>query len=71
MAGSPYDFNRDGRWSTPERAFTHYGIGEELRRANGEGAGRGGGSTAVDLPQLTLGVYLVRCGGCVEQIVKR
>lgn len=44
MAGSPYDFNRDGRWSTPERAFTHYGIGEELRRANGEGSGRGGGS---------------------------
>ena len=44
MAGSPYDFNRDGRWSTPERAFTHYGIGEELHGAKGEGDGRGGGS---------------------------
>lgn len=48
MAGSSYDFNRDGRWSTPERAFTHYGIGEELRRADegGSGAGGGGGSCA-------------------------
>ena len=44
MAGSQYDFNRDGRWSMPERAFTHYGIGEELHRADGEGAGRRGGS---------------------------
>lgn len=47
MAGSPYDFNRDGRWSTPERAFTHYGIGEELRRADGGGGARGGGSCLV------------------------
>ncbi|MCR8908792.1 hypothetical protein NW198_09240 [Thermophilibacter sp. ET337] len=44
MAGNPYDFNRDGRWSTPERAFTHYGIHGELRRADeGRGSGPGGG----------------------------
>ncbi len=42
MASGPYDFNRDDRWSTPERAFTHYGIGGELRRADGGGpAGEG------------------------------
>lgn len=37
---NPYDFNRDGRWSMPERAFTHYLVGEEYRRADA-GGGRG------------------------------
>lgn len=42
---NPYDFNRDGRWSMPERTFTYYGIGEEYRRADAESGGgrRGGG----------------------------
>lgn len=42
---NPYDFDRDGRWSTPERAFTHYGIGGEYRRADSErgGSPSGGG----------------------------
>ena len=39
---NPYDFDRDGRWSAPERAFSHYGIGEEFRRADSE---RGGGTS--------------------------
>ena len=39
---NPYDFDRDGRWSAPERAFSHYGIGEEFRRADAE---RGGGTS--------------------------
>ena len=43
MGANPYDFNRDGRWSTPERAFTHYGIGGELRRADGDARASGGG----------------------------
>ena len=43
MGANPYDFNRDGRWSTPERAFTHYGIGGELRRADSGRARSPGG----------------------------
>lgn len=35
--GSPFDFNRDGRWSTPERAFTHYGV-DPLMRGEKNGA---------------------------------
>ena len=43
MRGSPYDFDRDGRWEGHERVFTHYGIGGELRRADaGRSRGPGG-----------------------------
>ena len=60
MAGSPYDFNRDGRWSTPERAFTHYGIGGELRRADGGDAGGGGSCLAGCVGSLVfLGTLLL------------
>lgn len=34
MRANPYDFDRDGRWEAHERAFAHYGIGGELRRAD-------------------------------------
>ena len=46
MGANPYDFNRDGRWSTPERAFTHYVIGGELRRADGDARASGCGGTS-------------------------
>ena len=43
MRGNPYDFDRDGCWEGHERAFTHYGIGGELRRADsGRARGPGG-----------------------------
>ena len=32
--GNPFDFNQDGDWSTPERAFTHYGVDRLIARAN-------------------------------------
>ena len=60
MASGPYDFNRDDRWSTPERAFTHYGIGGELRRADGGGAGGGGSCLAGCVGSLVfLGTLLL------------
>lgn len=40
--GNPFDLNRDGRWSTPERAFTHYGV-DPLMREGGGGSGCGCG----------------------------
>lgn len=39
MAGNPFDLNRDGRWSTPERAFTHYGVDPLVRGGGGGGCG--------------------------------
>lgn len=33
--GDPFDFNRDGRWSLPERALTHYGAGPLMRGGRG------------------------------------
>lgn len=41
MAGNPFDFNRDGRWSTPERAFTHYGVSGMLGEGDDRPAGCG------------------------------
>ena len=41
MAGNPFDFNRDGRWSTPERAFTHYGVSGMLGGDDDRPAGCG------------------------------
>ena len=37
---NPFDLNRDGRWSVPERALTHYGVDPLLRK--GGGGGRSG-----------------------------
>ena len=51
MAGNPFDLNRDGRWSTPERAFTHYGV-DPLMRGGSEGGGRGGCGCALVLLAL-------------------
>lgn len=50
MAGNPFDLNRDGRWSTSERAFTHYGAGPLMR--GGGGGGRGGCGCALALIAL-------------------
>lgn len=70
MAGNPYDLNRNGRWSVAERAFTHYGIGGELRRADGGGErGAGGcgsclGGCAASLVLLAVLVLAVSaCAG--------
>lgn len=40
--GNPFDFNRDGRWSLPERVLTHYGADPLMRGGRGDGGGRGG-----------------------------
>lgn len=55
MAGNPFDLNRDGRWSTPERAFTHYGVDPLVR---GGGGGRGGCGCALALLALLALVLL-------------
>lgn len=54
MAGNPFDLNRDGRWSTPERAFTHYGVDPLVRG----GAERGGCGCALVLLALLAAVLL-------------
>ena len=60
MAGNPFDFNRDGRWSTSERAFTHYGIDPLMRGERGGGSGsRPAGCGSGCLGCLTL---LALCG---------
>lgn len=56
MAGNPFDLNRDGRWSTPERAFTHYGV-DPLVRGGGGGC-RGGCGFALALLALLALVLL-------------
>lgn len=33
--GNPFDLNRDGRWSVPERALTHYGV-DPIARGGGD-----------------------------------
>ena len=48
---NPFDFNRDGRWSTSERAFTHYGVDRLMRKGSGDGRG-GCGCTLVLLAVL-------------------
>lgn len=56
MAGNPFDLNRDGRWSTSERAFTHYGAGPLMRGGGGGRAGCGG--CAIVLLALLAAVLL-------------
>lgn len=51
MAGNPFDLNRDGRWSTPERALTHYGV-DPLVRGGAERGGCGGCGCALVLLAL-------------------
>lgn len=59
MAGNPFDFNRNGRWSTSERAFTHYGV-DPLVRGGGSGSpGCGSGCLGcLTLLALCCFVYL-------------
>ena len=52
MAGNPFDLNRDGHWSTPERAFTHYGVDTLVR--GGGGGGRGGCGCSLVLLSLVM-----------------
>lgn len=56
MAGNPFDLNRDDRWSTPERAFTHYGVDPLVR--GGGGGGRGGCGCSLALLALLALVLL-------------
>ena len=58
MAGNPFDLNRDGRWSTPERAFTHYGVDPLVRGGGGGGRGCGGCGCALVLLALLAVVLL-------------
>ena len=60
MAGNPFDFNRDGRWSTPERAFTHYGVDPLMRGGGGGRSGCGGcGCVLVLLAALVAFILIV------------
>lgn len=61
MVGNPFDFNRDGRWSMPERAFTHYGIHRALSDADerGGGGGRGGCGCALLLLAVLVALFVV------------
>lgn len=60
MAGNPFDFNRDGRWSTPERAFTHYGVDPLMRGGGGGRSGCGGcGCALVLLAALVASILIV------------
>ena len=60
MAGNPFDFNRDGHWSSSERAFTHYGV-DPLMRGGGEGRdGCGGCGCAMVLLALPIIFVLFR-----------
>ena len=52
--GNPFDFNRDGRWSTPERVFTFYGVGTLIQGGGGGGSGSGCGCG---------------CGGCILVLI--
>ena len=58
MAGNPFDFNRGGRWSTPERAFTHYGVDPMLREEGGR-SGCGGCGCALVLLAVLAVVFAV------------
>ena len=53
--GNPFDFNRDDRWSTPERAFTHYGVEPLMRGEKDGGPSRSGCGCAAAL----LGIAVV------------
>lgn len=60
MAANPFDFNRDGRWSTPERAFTHYGVDPLMRGGGGGLSGCGGcGCALVFLAALVTLILFV------------
>ena len=62
--GNPFDFNGDGRWSTSERAFTHYGVGPALRGGGG-GGGCGCGCLGVLLGIVAaIAVIYGLCDGC-------
>lgn len=57
MAGNPFDLNRDGRWSTSERAFAHYGV-DPLVRGAAERGGCGGCGCALVLLALLAAVLI-------------
>ena len=56
--GNPFDFNRDGRWSTPERAFTFYGVGPLIQGGGGGGSGSGCGCGGCILVLIGVVVFL-------------
>lgn len=59
MRGNPFDFDRNGSWSMPERALAHHGVGRVLRDGDERGGdGRGGCGCACFLLAV-LAVLLV------------
>ena len=56
--GNPFDFNRDGRWSTPERVFTFYGVGTLIQGGGGGGSGSGCGCGGCILVLIGVVVFL-------------
>lgn len=56
--GNPFDFNRDGRWSTPERVFTFYGVGPLIQGGGGGGSGSGCGCGGCILVLIGVTVFL-------------
>lgn len=56
--GNPFDFNRDGRWSTPERVFTFYGVGPLIQGGGDGGSGSGCGCGGCILVLIGVVVFL-------------
>lgn len=56
--GNPFDFDRDGHWSMPERAFTYYGV-RPLLSGEGDRGGRGGCGCGCGCLMVLLGVLVV------------
>ena len=57
--GNPFDFNHDGSWSTPERAFTHYGVGPLMRGGGEDRVGCGGCGCLLVLLAVAAALFLV------------
>lgn len=57
--GNPFDYNGDGRWSTSERAFTHYGVGPAMRGGGGNAGGSSGcGGFGCGCLSVLLGIVI-------------
>ena len=56
--GNPFDFNQDGDWSTPERAYTHYGVDPLMRGEKNDVRSRAGcGCVGALLGALLVAVF--------------
>lgn len=57
--GNPFDFNRDGHWSVPERAFTHYGVRPLMRGGEEDRGGCGCCGCLLVLLGLAAALFLI------------